>query len=125
MNIPVFGRDARTTGKVLDTVPCNVYGNMTLVALYPHTGRRHQLRQHCAALGAPIVGDDLYHDCATYTHLLGRVAALSRVTLAGRTRDETDIDIEDGAESIDDVDESSSDFATISTDGKKFRCCSS
>ena len=34
-----------------------------LVALYPHTGRTHQLRIHCAhpdGLGRPIVGDELY-----------------------------------------------------------------
>ncbi len=28
--------------------------------LQPETGRKHQLRVHMAALGAPIVGDDLY-----------------------------------------------------------------
>jgi len=35
----------------------------TYVELYPHTGRTHQLRVHCAykdGLGIPIVGDDLY-----------------------------------------------------------------
>ena len=35
----------------------------TLLALYPHTGRTHQLRMHCAhpdGLGCPIVGDELY-----------------------------------------------------------------
>ena len=35
----------------------------TLVALYPHTGRTHQLRVHCAhpdGLGCPILGDELY-----------------------------------------------------------------
>ena len=34
-----------------------------LVALYPQTGRTHQLRIHCAhpdGLGRPIVGDELY-----------------------------------------------------------------
>ena len=34
-----------------------------LVALYPQTGRTHQLRVHCAhpdGLGCPIVGDELY-----------------------------------------------------------------
>ena len=34
-----------------------------LLALYPHTGRTHQLRMHCAhqeGLNCPIVGDELY-----------------------------------------------------------------
>lgn len=33
----------------------------TRVALYPETGRQHQLRVHLAALGHPIAGDKLYH----------------------------------------------------------------
>jgi len=33
---------------------------VSLVALYPKTGRRHQLRVHLAALGHPIVGDATY-----------------------------------------------------------------
>ena len=35
----------------------------TLMALWPHTGRTHQLRMHCAhpdGLGCPIKGDELY-----------------------------------------------------------------
>ncbi|KAK8769486.1 RNA pseudouridylate synthase domain-containing protein 1-like [Amblyomma americanum] len=32
----------------------------TKVALQPVTGRRHQLRVHCAALGHPVVGDTTY-----------------------------------------------------------------
>jgi len=39
----------------------------TLVALYPHTGRTHQLRVHCAhadGLGCPILGDELYGRCS-------------------------------------------------------------
>lgn len=37
--------------------------NSQLVALYPQTGRTHQLRIHCAhpdGLGCPIIGDELY-----------------------------------------------------------------
>ena len=37
--------------------------NDNLIALYPQTGRTHQLRIHCAhpdGLGRPIVGDELY-----------------------------------------------------------------
>jgi len=33
---------------------------VTRVALTPHTGRTHQLRVHCAAMGHAIVGDDIY-----------------------------------------------------------------
>lgn len=34
--------------------------DMSLVRLFPHTGRSHQLRVHLAALGHPIAGDNLY-----------------------------------------------------------------
>jgi 23S rRNA pseudouridine955/2504/2580 synthase len=30
------------------------------LALWPHTGRTHQLRVHCAAIGTPILGDGKY-----------------------------------------------------------------
>ena len=33
---------------------------VTRLLLQPHTGRTHQLRVHCAALGFPIVGDPAY-----------------------------------------------------------------
>lgn len=33
---------------------------VTRVELKPYTGRTHQLRVHCAAIGHPIVGDDIY-----------------------------------------------------------------
>lgn len=33
----------------------------SVVTLKPVTGRSHQLRVHCAALGCPILGDQLYH----------------------------------------------------------------
>ena len=33
----------------------------TLLELTPLTGRTHQLRVHCAAVGHPILGDTLYH----------------------------------------------------------------
>lgn len=48
--------------QVLESSACNVYGSLHRVSLSPITGRRHQLREHCALLGAPILGDDLYHD---------------------------------------------------------------
>lgn len=33
---------------------------MTLLRLFPHTGRTHQLRVHLAAIGHPILGDAVY-----------------------------------------------------------------
>lgn len=36
------------------------HGALSLYRLYPHTGRKHQLRVHLAALGAPIINDPFY-----------------------------------------------------------------
>ena len=49
------GKSAQTIYKVLAT-----NGAHSLVELRPHTGRTHQLRVHCAAMGWPIVGDNIY-----------------------------------------------------------------
>ncbi len=45
---------------------------LTQLALWPHTGRTHQLRMHCAhpeGLGCPIVGDELYGQKADRLYL--------------------------------------------------------
>jgi len=49
------GQPAVTTWKVMGRA-----GHLTWLALEPLTGRTHQLRVHCAALGWPIVGDNIY-----------------------------------------------------------------
>jgi tRNA pseudouridine32 synthase/23S rRNA pseudouridine746 synthase len=50
----VMGRSAAAAGSPAAT------SNLTWLALEPLTGRTHQLRVHCAALGWPIVGDAIY-----------------------------------------------------------------
>ena len=49
------GRPAATDWWVVAAAPY-----VALVALWPRTGRTHQLRVHLAAAGHPVVGDDLY-----------------------------------------------------------------
>lgn len=49
------GMPAQTLYKVLGTD-----GNITWLELKPQTGRTHQLRVHCAALGHPILADRIY-----------------------------------------------------------------
>jgi tRNA pseudouridine32 synthase/23S rRNA pseudouridine746 synthase len=49
------GQPAVTTWKVLGRS-----NGLTWLALEPLTGRTHQLRVHCAEMGWPIVGDNIY-----------------------------------------------------------------
>ena len=44
----------------LPTLPRKGGGHFTWLALEPLTGRTHQLRVHCAAMGWPIRGDTIY-----------------------------------------------------------------
>lgn len=56
---PIHGRPALTTYHVV----ARLDDGRSRLWLYPHTGRTHQLRVHCAhadGLGCPIVGDALY-----------------------------------------------------------------
>jgi len=46
---------------------------LTWLALEPLTGRTHQLRVHCAAMGWPIVGDSIYGN-APRARTLGAIA---------------------------------------------------
>lgn len=62
------GKEAITEYKVLGNAENDAFGNKgnnqhLRLALYPQTGRTHQLRVHCAhreGLNAPILGDPLY-----------------------------------------------------------------
>jgi tRNA pseudouridine32 synthase/23S rRNA pseudouridine746 synthase len=57
------GQPAATEWKVMGHAPpgdTNATTSFTWLALEPLTGRTHQLRVHCAAMGWPIVGDSIY-----------------------------------------------------------------
>ena len=53
------GRPCRTRWRVLLRLP-----SATLLAVQPHTGRRHQIRAHLYAAGHPVAGDLLYGERA-------------------------------------------------------------
>jgi 23S rRNA pseudouridine955/2504/2580 synthase len=59
------GRHAVTYYRVID----NAGNQASWLALMPLTGRTHQLRAHCAAIGTPILGDGKYGAAAA--HLAG------------------------------------------------------
>lgn len=67
----------------------------TMLYLYPHTGRTHQLRVHCAhhdGLHQPIVGDDLYGSKANRLHLHAQRLVLNHPLTNERLTFEVDAD---------------------------------
>lgn len=62
------GKEAITAYRVIDSAPD---GSWSWLELIPHTGRTHQLRVHCAAIGCPILGDGKYGGKEAF--LFGRV----------------------------------------------------
>ena len=62
-------------------------GQHSLLALWPHTGRTHQLRMHCAhpeGLGCPIVGDELYGRKADRLYLQAQAISFIHPTTGKR-----------------------------------------
>lgn len=57
---PVNRQQARTVFHTINYTPSPMTGWLSLVNLFPETGRTHQLRIHMASLGHPIVGDKQY-----------------------------------------------------------------
>lgn len=53
------GKTSRSEFRVLEN-----FGRFAFVECLPETGRRHQLRVHLAAVGAPILNDSLYGESA-------------------------------------------------------------
>jgi tRNA pseudouridine32 synthase/23S rRNA pseudouridine746 synthase len=75
MQVDPAGQDAVTEWRVLGR-----RDGRSWLELKPRTGRTHQIRVHCAALGWPLVGDGIYGDRAaaegTILNLLARRVAV-------------------------------------------------
>jgi len=57
--VPAEGEDAKKALTDFQTLDEAGHG-VSFLAMRPVTGRKHQIRVHCAAIGAPIVGDRKY-----------------------------------------------------------------
>lgn len=69
---PIPGKQSTTHWRVLGTFPRMGGGSsMIRLELIPVTGRTHQLRIHCAAVGGGVVGDSLYGASALQSQRLG------------------------------------------------------
>lgn len=57
---PISGLPAQSRYSTIESVPSLRNGQVSLVHLFPVTGRTHQLRIHMADIGHPIMGDHKY-----------------------------------------------------------------
>ena len=65
------GRRAETSWRV-----CEKFKGITMLELTLRTGRTHQIRVHCTAMGHPIVGDSVYCPRKSLTKLINRNSTL-------------------------------------------------
>lgn len=71
MRVDPAGQPARTEWRVRGRT-----AGLTWLELQPRTGRTHQVRVHCAALGCPVLGDPVYARRPGRLHLLARAISL-------------------------------------------------
>ncbi len=62
MAVSSMGRPSETSFEVVES-----FKEVSQVTLHPKTGRTHQIRVHCAAIGHPIVGDHTYGSQAKWS----------------------------------------------------------
>ena len=61
IDTPLSGKPCVTRWRVVRDAPCDTHERVTLVDMWPETGRKHQLRRHAVeTLQAPILGDVRY-----------------------------------------------------------------
>ena len=60
IDFEIEGLKSLTEYKTVTTIPSLRNENVSLVELFPKTGRTHQIRIHLSELGFPIMGDKLY-----------------------------------------------------------------
>jgi 23S rRNA pseudouridine955/2504/2580 synthase len=70
-----IGKPARTLFQVVETWK----GKVAWLVLLPLTGRTHQLRVHCAAMGTPIVGDGKYGGRDAFPEVMKKAKAEPKV----------------------------------------------
>lgn len=56
----IDGKEANTVYSSVEYIPSLKTGWLTLVDLWPMTGRYHQIRRHLSIMGFPVLGDKLY-----------------------------------------------------------------
>ncbi len=71
MVIDATGQPAVTDWRLLGAA-----ADIAWLELHPRTGRTHQVRAHCAALGCPVLGDPVYGGGLGSLHLLARAIRL-------------------------------------------------
>ena len=67
ISLALEGKACRTAFKVLGHRSWAVHGRATLVEWQLQTGRTHQIRRHAAAIGHPVIGDQVYGSFPRYT----------------------------------------------------------
>ncbi len=80
INTPINGQQALTHFKLIKHGRSLHTQWMSVVDLFPETGRTHQLRIHLSEMGFPILGDDKYGDVSA--RLKGKGLFLSAVEIS-------------------------------------------
>jgi len=75
----IDGKQAVTHFQIINTISSIKTGHISMLNLFPLTGRTHQLRKHLASIDHPIVGDSLYN--TNFPLLKGKGLFLSAISL--------------------------------------------